>query len=192
MVELEVVITLVALAGGVVATFFRSKIETTKEIEVSKAAIYSRIGKLQEDFSAMNVKVNLFWKTIEDNLPRLIKRPTHKRMDDLLDKFREKTITIEEMAELKPLLEELVKQDLADKNNQALGDMLMLGLINIRLYDELEKISGQSCGLHRSGGLMLADTKERMEWLKMAHARARYLNAVIVIGANGSYDLTEK
>src|SRR5271156_6244442 len=45
----------------------------------------------------------------------------------------------------------------------------------IGLYDELEIISGQSCGLHRSGGLLLADTKERMEWLKMAHARARYL-----------------
>ncbi|MCC7047579.1 MAG: GcvT family protein [Alphaproteobacteria bacterium] len=45
----------------------------------------------------------------------------------------------------------------------------------IGLYDELERISGQSCGLHRSGGLMLADTPERMEWLKMAHARARYL-----------------
>jgi dimethylglycine dehydrogenase len=45
----------------------------------------------------------------------------------------------------------------------------------IGLYDELEKISGQACGLHRSGGLMLADTKERMEWLKMAHARSRYL-----------------
>ena len=45
----------------------------------------------------------------------------------------------------------------------------------IGLYDELEKISGQACGLHRSGGLILADTKERMEWLKMAHARARYL-----------------
>jgi dimethylglycine dehydrogenase len=45
----------------------------------------------------------------------------------------------------------------------------------IRLYDELEKLSGQSCGLHRTGGLMLADTPERMEWLKMAHARARYL-----------------
>jgi dimethylglycine dehydrogenase len=45
----------------------------------------------------------------------------------------------------------------------------------IGLYDELEKISGQSCGLHRTGGLLLADTKERMEWLKMAHGRARYL-----------------
>jgi dimethylglycine dehydrogenase len=45
----------------------------------------------------------------------------------------------------------------------------------IGLYAELERISGQSCGLHRSGGLLLADTGERMEWLKMAHARARYL-----------------
>ena len=45
----------------------------------------------------------------------------------------------------------------------------------IGLYDELEKISGQACGLHRSGGLILADTPARMEWLKMAHARARYL-----------------
>ena len=45
----------------------------------------------------------------------------------------------------------------------------------IGLYDELERISGQACGLHRSGGLLLADTPERMEWLKMAHGRARYL-----------------
>jgi dimethylglycine dehydrogenase len=46
----------------------------------------------------------------------------------------------------------------------------------ISLYEELERISGQACGLHRSGGIILADTAERMEWLKMAHARARYLN----------------
>src|SRR3569833_4260077 len=45
----------------------------------------------------------------------------------------------------------------------------------IGLYTELEKISGESCGLHRSGGLCLAYTPERLEWLKMAHARARYL-----------------
>ena len=45
----------------------------------------------------------------------------------------------------------------------------------IALYDEIEKISGQSCGLHLTGGIMLAGTKERLEWLKMAHARGRYL-----------------
>ena len=45
----------------------------------------------------------------------------------------------------------------------------------VGLYKEIEKISGQSCGLHLTGGLQLADTAERLDWLKMAHARGRYL-----------------
>jgi dimethylglycine dehydrogenase len=45
----------------------------------------------------------------------------------------------------------------------------------INLYKEIEGISGQSCGMHITGGLMLAGTTERMDWLKMAQARGRYL-----------------
>ena len=45
----------------------------------------------------------------------------------------------------------------------------------VGLYKEIEQISGQSCGLHLTGGLQLADTPERLDWLKMAHARGRYL-----------------
>ena len=45
----------------------------------------------------------------------------------------------------------------------------------VGLYKEIEEISGQSCGLHLTGGLQLADTPERLDWLKMAHARGRYL-----------------
>ncbi|MCP8940209.1 FAD-dependent oxidoreductase [Alsobacter sp. SYSU M60028] len=45
----------------------------------------------------------------------------------------------------------------------------------INLYKEIEAISGQSCGVHLTGGLMLAGTRERMDWLKMVHARGRYL-----------------
>ena len=45
----------------------------------------------------------------------------------------------------------------------------------IELYKEIEAISGQSCGLHMPGGLMLAGTRERMDWLKMAVARGDYL-----------------
>jgi dimethylglycine dehydrogenase len=45
----------------------------------------------------------------------------------------------------------------------------------INLYKELERISGQSCGMHITGGVMLAGTPERMDWLKMAKARGRYL-----------------
>ncbi|MBL4646738.1 MAG: FAD-dependent oxidoreductase, partial [Rhizobiales bacterium] len=45
----------------------------------------------------------------------------------------------------------------------------------IELYAELEKISGQSCGLHLTGGLQLADNAERMDFLRLAHAKGRYL-----------------
>ena len=46
----------------------------------------------------------------------------------------------------------------------------------INLYREIEEISGQSCGVHITGGIMLAGTPERLDWLKMAKARGRYLN----------------
>jgi dimethylglycine dehydrogenase len=45
----------------------------------------------------------------------------------------------------------------------------------INLYKEIEAISGVSCGVHITGGLMLAATRTRLDWLKMVHARGRYL-----------------
>jgi dimethylglycine dehydrogenase len=45
----------------------------------------------------------------------------------------------------------------------------------INLYQEIEKVSGQSCSIHLCGGLMLADTGDRMDFLRMAVARGRYL-----------------
>jgi dimethylglycine dehydrogenase len=45
----------------------------------------------------------------------------------------------------------------------------------IKLYEEIERISGQSCGMHVTGGVMLAGTRERLDWLKMTQARGRYL-----------------
>ncbi len=45
----------------------------------------------------------------------------------------------------------------------------------INLYREIERISGQSCGVHLTGGIMLAGTRERLDWLRMAQARGRYL-----------------
>ncbi|NNE75092.1 MAG: GcvT family protein [Acidimicrobiales bacterium] len=46
----------------------------------------------------------------------------------------------------------------------------------IELYREIEQLSGRDCGIHLTGGVMLADTPERMDWLRMAHARGRYLD----------------
>ena len=51
----------------------------------------------------------------------------------------------------------------------------------IKLYEEIERISGQSCGVHITGGIMLAGTRERLDWLKMAKARGRYLGMELEI-----------
>ena len=54
-------------------------------------------------------------------------------------------------------------------------NMAKLQQYTINLYKEIEQISGQSCGVHITGGIMLAGTRERLDWLKMAKARGRYL-----------------
>jgi dimethylglycine dehydrogenase len=45
----------------------------------------------------------------------------------------------------------------------------------IDLYREIEQLSGQSCGLHPNGGLMLAANQGELDSLKLICSRARYL-----------------
>jgi len=45
----------------------------------------------------------------------------------------------------------------------------------IDLYREIETVSGQSCGLHPNGGLMLAATAGELDSLRLICSRARYL-----------------
>ena len=54
-------------------------------------------------------------------------------------------------------------------------NMAALQGYTIRLYKELEEISGQSCGLHHVGGMTLARTPERMDFLKAERAKHRYM-----------------
>ena len=45
----------------------------------------------------------------------------------------------------------------------------------INLYKELEELSGQSVGLHATGGFYLASTPERLDYLKQERSKARYM-----------------
>ncbi|MEM7422772.1 MAG: FAD-dependent oxidoreductase [Pseudomonadota bacterium] len=46
----------------------------------------------------------------------------------------------------------------------------------IDLYREIEALSGQATGFHMTGGVMLASTPERFDWLKSTVAKGRYLD----------------
>ena len=45
----------------------------------------------------------------------------------------------------------------------------------IDLYREIEELSGQAIGMHITGGVMLAATNERFDWIKGLVAKGRYL-----------------
>jgi dimethylglycine dehydrogenase len=57
------------------------------------------------------------------------------------------------------------------------GDTNMAALqgYTIRLYKELEELTGMSCGLHHVGGVTLADNQERMDMLLAERAKHRYM-----------------
>jgi dimethylglycine dehydrogenase len=64
-------------------------------------------------------------------------------------------------------------------------NMAALQGYTIRLYNELEQISGQACGLHHVGGLTLATTPERLDYLKAARAKHRYMGLETeIVGPN--------
>jgi dimethylglycine dehydrogenase len=44
----------------------------------------------------------------------------------------------------------------------------------IDLYREIEQISGQSCGIHATGNMVVAATDEIFDNLKLMHSRAKY------------------
>ena len=57
------------------------------------------------------------------------------------------------------------------------GDTNMAALqgYTIRLYRELEEITGVSCGLHHVGGITLAESEERMDMFRAERAKHRFM-----------------
>ena len=57
------------------------------------------------------------------------------------------------------------------------GDTNMAALqgYTIRLYKELEEITGMSCGLHHVGGVTLADNRDRFDMLVAERAKHRFM-----------------
>ncbi|MEL7117384.1 MAG: FAD-dependent oxidoreductase [Pseudomonadota bacterium] len=54
-------------------------------------------------------------------------------------------------------------------------NMAALQGYTIKLYDELEQITGMSCGLHHVGGITIASDRDRMDLLTAERAKHRYM-----------------
>ena len=45
----------------------------------------------------------------------------------------------------------------------------------IGLYKEIEEVSGQACGIHLTGGIMLASDNDWLDYLKVARSKGKVL-----------------
>ena len=61
----------------------------------------------------------------------------------------------------------------------------------VELYEQIEARSGQNCSIHLPGGITLAADEDRMDWLRMAVARGRYLgmDGLEMISAQEAHEL---
>lgn len=140
---LSIVGLLVSL-GGFTITYIKYVRENEKRI----TAIEEKCGKLTgiegklddlilgekdkgERIKALEVKTELFWQAVQKSVINLLKHPTEKRRDILMDKLGNQTATIDELKELRVLIacEERIKKE------EVLAAGLLIARIDALLYN---------------------------------------------------------
>jgi len=132
--SLATIIGLVSFAGGITAQYFRNKIEQQKMFSNMSADQERKLADLERqteqrrvdlekkligDISEIRVKVELFWRMVADNVPKLLMEPTARERDALLNKWRMGIITRDEVLTLKDALYEMIDQVKDDENRTA-------------------------------------------------------------------------
>lgn len=154
-VETSTIATLVALGSLTVAilnfiwarfkegTKLRERISSLEQSrtdnEKSRASLKNledRESTNSDRLTRLETKMELFWTAMTDNAIKALHHPTETRADLLLLKFKEKTITLAEMEELKQLIRCRLDSKLAKKKNgESYWATFMLARIDMALVD---------------------------------------------------------
>lgn len=99
-----------------------------------------------ERISLLEMKMGIFWKLVEENLSSFLKKPTHRTMDQLLDKLRDHTLTLEQAYALRRQLEATYfGPEPASQADNRLVAILVMGAVEALIH-ELEYQAKQSEG----------------------------------------------
>lgn len=101
--------------------------ETADKIDI---LVKEEDGK-KERLKALEVKMELWWGAIQNQVINMLKHPHAQRRDMLLDKLADKTITLRELEELK----ETLKCNALNKKKEAFAAALVIARIEQLTYD---------------------------------------------------------
>lgn len=90
------------------------------------------IGNIKERLAALETKTEVFWRMAEKQMAKMLKQPTHRRKDDLLDKIIDDVpLTFEEAVELRTIL----RNEIDGARELKLTYTFMLGRLEIIIQD---------------------------------------------------------
>lgn len=167
--DVTTLIGIASFAGGLVAAHFKGKLAEQKmiseivsdrdkklsEIVIERDRKIAELEKkLSTEIAQINVKVELFWRMVADNVPKLLMEPTHQTRDELLalwtaDQEGKRRMTAEEMQELISELYQLIDQVKETEENRysrtsemyskATLAMMFLPVVQTRLHELMKK-----------------------------------------------------
>ena len=130
-------------------TRFKAEAQTNEKVSLLKqrsdeykadiASLKEKLDKLCEDVREIRVKNELIWGAVEKAMVDLLHHPTEPERDNLLEKLRDKTITLQEMEMLEKMLEEAITEKKGQP--ESIAATLLLALVRQKIYDNMNKLS---------------------------------------------------
>ena len=115
-------VSIVIMVGGVLWGYFKAIADLKSKLAAVEKQILERVVKLE-------TKMELFWTTVEECVPKMLHSPHAPMMDELLEKVeKRKPLTLDEAIELKQMLETEFNGD--PKQPHAMGYVLLIARLN--------------------------------------------------------------
>jgi hypothetical protein len=95
-----------------------------------------RLGHIEERVNTLETRMALLWRPIEERVAQMFKAPSHRRLDDLLDKFSAHTLSYEESWELVDLFERRLQEPDIPRNLLPWGILVLQAIRSLQLEYE--------------------------------------------------------
>jgi phosphoenolpyruvate carboxylase len=132
-------------------TFLYTRFKITSDLDkrisiLEKEDVSEKFRCLSEDVREIKVKNNLIWGAVEKSMVELLHHPTEYERDTLLEKLRDKTITLQEIENLEGILEKAITLKKGEPEGMAAS--LLLAALHIRVYDSTIALKAlNKCGV---------------------------------------------
>jgi len=120
--------------------FIYQRIEVVKKLEnrltklEQREDTSNRVDKVCERLSALEVKNNLIWNAVEKAMIDILHHPATPRRDELLEKLNTKDITLNELDELKKILEDISIRTEIPKEERIAASLMVARVAQV-IYD---------------------------------------------------------